>query len=188
MPLPLAGWLIGSAIASGAGSIFGAHKQSKAADKASAREASANAEALAFEREKEAQRRTEWDAQEAARKLAWDTEQANQFESAMRREPLRRAKYDAYRSLAQSIGIQMPDFVPYERPRPVAQNNIANTAAPLAPQQPAAPPPQKLAGATTWTRPQLVSSAMPMPNAPLAQPSEQPMSAAISYRRPQRSL
>lgn len=112
MAFPIAAWLIGSAIAQVAGSMFGAKKQAESTKRAAQVQERGASEAMAFEREVEAQRQKEWretedkryaeyQRTENERKAAWEAQEA--------REAPKRALADSARAyVARRLGIEMP--------------------------------------------------------------------------------
>jgi len=83
------------------GQILSALMQKQASGTATKEESKHLAEALAFEREKEARRRAEYDQMIAAEKAQWEAEQA-------RIEPYRNASLGILGGAADRLGFQMP--------------------------------------------------------------------------------
>lgn len=102
------GLLIGG-LAAGGASAYGAHRASKANEKAAEISDKANTEALAFEREKEATRKAEWDRMMAEEEARWDAEQE-------RLAPYRAASEGALAQLVSLAGLPAYTPTPVEKP------------------------------------------------------------------------
>ncbi len=100
--------LVGGGAAAGA-SIYGAKKASKASEKAAEISDQASREAIAFEREKEARRQTEWDRMMAEEEARWYAEQE-------RLAPYRAASEGALAQLVSLAGLPAYTPKPAEKP------------------------------------------------------------------------
>ncbi len=101
MPALIAAPWLGTAIAGAAGAgatIYGAKSQGGAAKRAADVQAKSNAEALAFQREQDAEQRRQFDQQQAEAKAQWDAQQAfqeRQFGASEEERLYGRAEQDA---------------------------------------------------------------------------------------------
>jgi hypothetical protein len=186
--------LAASAGAQVGGQIYASKKAASTARHAADIEGKAAGDALAFEREQDAQRRREWEAQETAKKAAWNSEQARLADEDARREPIRRAKYAMYQKLAAQSGVRVPDYVAAAPrtpdvaqfgPAPTAPTTPTNNTMPVAPRQPL----------SNVVRGNPIPAAQPIHQLERERPSllqpqqPQPQSlgdSAIAYRRPPR--
>lgn len=101
MPVAAIGIGLGTALAGGAAAgatIYGAKSQGGAAKRAADVQAKSNAEALAFQREQDAEQRRQFDQQQAEAKAQWDAQQAfqeRQFGASEEERLYGRAEQDA---------------------------------------------------------------------------------------------
>lgn len=129
-PLTMAGATLIEGASAGAATIYGATKQSGAAKRASQIEDKTAADTIAFEREKEATRKAEFDRQQAEAEKQWQAQQAQarqQFDldlndrtfnrnvTATREAnlaPYRSAGHAALQSLGSMLGLKFDPNVP----------------------------------------------------------------------------
>lgn len=112
MPAAMAIATVAAGAISAGASIHGSRVAAKTSQRASDVEAKSSADAIAYEREQAAEDRRQFDTTEAARKAAWEADQQRQAIETAQNEPRRQMREAAYRSLADSLGIHVPDYQP----------------------------------------------------------------------------